>query len=124
MMVSTLTPFSLLTSSSSLVLASGLTTALLKSKSVSAERVILSAMGTTGRGLAGEAAREAGAAGAARGAGGVGAAFLGIRSASHSWVAMAGDQNPVRQHKPKASLTNAPRWSGKYPNSSGFHAEG
>src|SRR3990172_2963041 len=108
MMVSTLTPFSLLTSSSSLDLASGLTTALLKSKSVSAERVILSTKGTTGLGLAGGPAREAGAAGAARGAGGVGAAFLGIRSGSHSEVANEGDQKPVRQHKPKASLTTAP----------------
>src|ERR1700694_930051 len=97
MTVSRFMPLILLTRSSSLAAPSGLIVDLSKSNSASADSVIFSVTGV-GRGAG---AGGAGGVGAGVGAaGGAAAGFLGIRSGSHSSIAIAGVQKPVRQHKP------------------------
>src|SRR5262245_47606083 len=102
MITSSATPLSLLTRSSSFALPSGLSTALSKSNSTSAAKVTFSVTGFGG----GAGGGGGGGGGAAAGFGGGGKhTSRGSSDESHSQLASAGVQYPVRQHRLKGSLT-------------------
>src|SRR5262245_32126306 len=111
MITSSATPFSLLTRSSSFALPSGRSTALSKSNSTSAANVTFSVTGFGG-GAATGGGGGGGGGGAAIGLGGGGSqTSLGSRSLSHSQLAIAGVQYPVRQQRLNGFLTIPFRWS-------------
>src|SRR5689334_15120093 len=93
MMTSRLMPCVLLTRSSSLAFASGLRSALSKSKNASAAKVTFSATGGGGGGGGCTGAGGGGGGGGATGGGGGG----GLTAPSHSCNAVAGVQEASRQ---------------------------
>src|SRR5450755_4878969 len=113
-----------MTSRSIAAMPSGFRTALSKSNSALLARVIFC---TPGAGGGGGAGGGAGGGGVIAG-GGAGGAGFGTRSGSHSTIAIAGVQYPVRQHNVSLTpglppyeplrqilLVGVPYWNSAYP---------